>query len=207
MNARKLLPVVALLTVAALALVPFAMADTDPTYYADCSLATPGLTLTLPSSATCAAGTTVVATGPTGVGYTTSASSNVVVYVSGAVSSVTGTYKLADVTQGGATVASGSIPSASTSQSGCSIINTLTGSGTASGITVHNTDTLQLTLTLSSSVTVCTGGSTPTAVSLGGTNFTGPPPIPQFPLGMGLLLVVAIPLMLLVRSKSLKVSA
>jgi len=203
----KLLPVVALLTVAALALVPFATADIDPTYYVDCSVASPALTLTLPSSAVCAVGTTVVATGPTGVGYTTGASSNVVVYVSGVVNSVTGTYKLVDMTQGGATVASGSIASASTSQSGCSLINTLTGSGTATGITVHNVDTLQLTLTFSSAVTVCTGGSTPTAVSLGGTNFTGPPPIPQFPLGMGLLVVLAIPLMLLVRSKSLKVSA
>jgi hypothetical protein len=154
--------------------VPVYAADgPDPTYFVDCSVATPTLTLLAPIvSGTCAPGATVVATGPAGAAYVVGSLSNIVIYISGVVSGVTATYLLTDTTAGGATVASGSVPSTTTAFPGCDLRNTLTsiaGTGNA-GQHVGSGDTLMLTLTFSKSVTVCTGTTpsqlTPTAVSV-----------------------------------------
>jgi hypothetical protein len=209
MQLRKIAPYMALITVASLALLPFASATVvDPTYFVNCTTpSTPTLSLTLPSAGQCSSTTSIVADGPAGSSYSPAPGSIVTIYVYGAVAGVSATYSLVDTSIAGSpVVASGSVSSSSSTDNGCRIGNTLTGSGTTNpSVVVSPTDVLQLTLTFSKAVTVCTGGETPTSVSFGGVSPTLPPPgVPQFPFGMALLMALAVPALLLVRSKSVR---
>jgi hypothetical protein len=204
MQLKNAAPILALLAVAGLALLPIAAAlPSDPTYYGDCSVTPTGLTLALPSTAVAcsSSSTSFTASGAADSAYSVSTGSNIVIYISGAVSSVGGSYVLKDTTTG-QTIASGTLTTSSTTTTGCSLNNAIVGSGTSgTGDDVASTDTLTLTVTFTKAVTVCTGSEgntyTPTAVSFGSVGIVSG--VPQFPFGLVALMGLAIPALLLVK--------
>jgi len=186
------------------------MAQTDPIYYVDCSApgTDPGtylLTVVTPAAGTrCASSGTdpgpylLVATGSAGSTYLVGSVSNGAVYLSGIALGVSGTYTLVDETTGGNTIASGSF-SGTTTGEGCSPSNQLAASGSGvDGTSVTSTDTLQLTLSFDTPVTVCTGSDgfsqfTPTQVSV---------PVPEFGSLAPLFVVSLLAILVIRRSRT-----